>query len=898
MKIRKTLAFIICVAMIFTATQTTITYADDSTTPTVYVESVSATQGSRVTVYVGIRNAVDLGGLDVSVFYDSKAFTLVSADKGNFVAGASVSINTKNAGTVRESIVALDGMNGDGYLMSVCFDISENAAVKDYDITVGIGEAFDTSVPPNSVTVERTSGIITVERNEIIQRYANFYSFAEPSNSVSEGDEVHFKVFGGDVNGLASGIFEFTYDPEILEYVGYELGDELLSNTAIHSVNSRTPGLVRIVYAEIEAITEDYGQLFFDMTFRVRKNTSENTTVSFAGSSLLDENLNSMTTNGTRREISVIKKRSSLLVNWDGTQDGDRKFTVDVILTGDSNVSAGDFAVIYDTSTVSCEAVTVDGSVAADGALLVYNENISDGRVSFSYVNSNGCSKDSTVLNITYRQPNCIAGGTYFLPTGRDVVDKDLNDLELIYNFYNITMPYDMGHILVPTAAVEPTCTEDGNSAYWTCTNCGKFFSDAEGKNQIEENGWIEKALDHDYIYHSAKDPTCTEAGWYSYYTCSRCEYTTYQEIDAIGHDWGTPKYDWADDYSSVSAERVCMNDPTHVERETVNTTSEVTKTATCEENGETTYTATFTNDAFAGQTKTVDNIPATGHDWKFIDLVWTGDDENGYTAATAHYECLNDEAHNRSVSAVITKETSDATCTKPGTVTYTASVSKEAAPDGKAITDTKVVSGVPLGHDYEAANWDWSEDMSTASVTLVCKNDNSHMETVTATVTKVRTEPTCEKAGSIVYTAKVEFDGKEYTNSVKEDLAAIGHDWGAPSYTWAPDSSEVTARRICANDPTHIEEETVSTEAKVTKAATCETKGETTYTAFFTNEGFETQSKTIANIDAIGHDWGTPKYDWSDDYSSVYAERVCANDPSHIESETAYTTSCNYRIS
>ena len=42
----------------------------------------------------------------------------------------------------------------------------------------------------------------------------------------------------------------------------------------------------------------------------------------------------------------------------------------------------------------------------------------------------------------------------------------------------------------------------------------------------------------HDLVHHDAKAPTCTETGWEEYDTCSRCDYTTYQEIPAPGHDY------------------------------------------------------------------------------------------------------------------------------------------------------------------------------------------------------------------------------------------------------------------------------------------------------------------------------------------------------------------------
>lgn len=48
----------------------------------------------------------------------------------------------------------------------------------------------------------------------------------------------------------------------------------------------------------------------------------------------------------------------------------------------------------------------------------------------------------------------------------------------------------------------------------------------------------ITPALGHDLIHHDAQDPTCTECGWNAYETCSRCDYTNYNEIPALGHDY------------------------------------------------------------------------------------------------------------------------------------------------------------------------------------------------------------------------------------------------------------------------------------------------------------------------------------------------------------------------
>ena len=68
---------------------------------------------------------------------------------------------------------------------------------------------------------------------------------------------------------------------------------------------------------------------------------------------------------------------------------------------------------------------------------------------------------------------------------------------------------------------------------------------------------------------------------------------------------------------------------------------------------------------------------------------------------------------------------------------------------------------------------------------------------------------------------------------------------------------------------------------------AKCEVEGKGKYTVTFANEAFATQIKEVA-IPAISHSWGAPTYEWSSDNKQCTATRVCANDASHVEAETA----------
>ena len=102
-------------------------------------------------------------------------------------------------------------------------------------------------------------------------------------------------------------------------------------------------------------------------------------------------------------------------------------------------------------------------------------------------------------------------------------------------------------HDLIPHAGKAATCTESGWEAYDTCSRC-----DYTTYAKLA-------ALGHAPIHHAAQAPTCTEHGWEAYDTCSRCNYTTYAELEALNHDWSI--YISNGDKTHTLT---CKNDPSH----------------------------------------------------------------------------------------------------------------------------------------------------------------------------------------------------------------------------------------------------------------------------------------------------------------------------------------------
>ena len=111
-------------------------------------------------------------------------------------------------------------------------------------------------------------------------------------------------------------------------------------------------------------------------------------------------------------------------------------------------------------------------------------------------------------------------------------------------------------HILTKTEAKAPTCTEDGNSEYWTCSVCGKYFSDEDGTTETTAEAVKINATGHSMTKTEAKEPTCTEAGNSEYWTCSVCgKYFSDEEgkteiakdswvLEATGHTPGEWEHD------------------------------------------------------------------------------------------------------------------------------------------------------------------------------------------------------------------------------------------------------------------------------------------------------------------------------------------------------------------
>ena len=189
----------------------------------------------------------------------------------------------------------------------------------------------------------------------------------------------------------------------------------------------------------------------------------------------------------------------------------------------------------------------------------------------------------------------------------------------------------------------------------------------------------------------------CTEKGERTYtatfkHKCFEPQTKT-EALDPIGHDWGEPEYTWSkqDGEWLCTAKRTCKRDASHVEEETVKASVETTP-ATCTEAGKSVYTATFENEAFEAQKRTV-ALGVLGHDWGKPKYTWSKQD--GEWLCTAKRTCKRDASHVEEETVKAAYEvTTPATTEKEGEGTYTATFENEAF---ETQTKTEPISKLPV---------------------------------------------------------------------------------------------------------------------------------------------------------------------------------------------------------
>lgn len=78
-------------------------------------------------------------------------------------------------------------------------------------------------------------------------------------------------------------------------------------------------------------------------------------------------------------------------------------------------------------------------------------------------------------------------------------------------------------HTMVHTEYQAATCTEDGHISYYHCSNCNKYYADANGNTEITLSSTVLAATGHTAVTDPYVEPTYDSVGWTEGSHCSTC---------------------------------------------------------------------------------------------------------------------------------------------------------------------------------------------------------------------------------------------------------------------------------------------------------------------------------------------------------------------------------------
>ena len=258
---------------------------------------------------------------------------------------------------------------------------------------------------------------------------------------------------------------------------------------------------------------------------------------------------------------------------------------------------------------------------------------------------------------------------------------------------------------------------------------------------------------EHEFVHYAGQAATCTEPGWEEYEVCTKCGYSTYQEIAPLGHNYIEIEQSAAtcvDNGYVLYRCSVCNDEEIVIEYASGHAISRVDSSVepTCVASG---YTSGYCD--ICGQYVTTET-PATGHtdSETYYTGEYCGAQKIGHTRCTKCGEIISSFGHSYKVTIT------QATCTNDGMRSY------ECQHCGNSYSETIPASGHIAGDWIETVVANCTQKGVETQYCIVCGNivqtrsTELKQHTYESTVSQGRITYTCTTCSDSYYVETEEY--------------------------------------------------------------------------------------------------------------------------------------------
>ena len=474
--------------------------------PTIYAESVEAQPGETVDVKIHVKNNPGFVTVQLAARYNSVNLTLTGKNlnaAGLIDNGAPVNQAKDIDSETKEYTIdfgndtAPSDYTADGLLYTLSFKVSENAPVGKYPVTLTYGDAYNFDL--DKVTFASQSAII-----QVVCKHADLQTVAAKTETCTE-----------------NGNISYWYCPTCDKcFKDAEAATEIKKAETIiaaHHTMKQVPA--KDATCESEGNIAYYtcsvcGKLFSDAD-AVTETTADAVKLEKLSHKLTKtEAVPATCTKGGSNEYYTCSACGKIF------KDADASTETSIEAEKTSKIPHSLTKTEYKAATCTEDGNTEYYTCSACGKIFKDETGTQETSVEAEKLVATGHSLTKTDA----KEPTCTEDGNneYYTCSACGKIFKDETGTQ--ETSVETEKLVATGHSLTKTDAKEPTCTEDGNNEYYTCSACGKVFKGADGK--IETTVEAEKiaATGHTMTKTDAKDSTCTEDGNTAYWYCSVCK--------------------------------------------------------------------------------------------------------------------------------------------------------------------------------------------------------------------------------------------------------------------------------------------------------------------------------------------------------------------------------------
>ncbi|MCQ2455426.1 MAG: cohesin domain-containing protein [Clostridia bacterium] len=426
---------------------------EENENPKIILSSDTGVPGDEVTVSVSISCNPGIAYLKLYINYDS-SLQLQAAENKNLLLGTFTTSETTAVKPYVLQWMNASNSNGNGIIANITFKISEHATCGDKTLKISVAECYNASLKDVSMT--SVNGIVTVSQKTCF--HTNTMLTGKTEATCCE-DGYTGDTYCSDCNiKIASG----TVIPATGNHTDADGKWETDDTSHWHTCYFGTKFDVKnhsggTATCKDKAICSACNQTYSDYgshSYTVQIKTSE-----------------TLKSAGTCKEEAIYYYSCSVC--------GECEHNDSHTFLGDKDIHAhtGETE-IKDVKEATC----CENGYTGDTYCKDCNTKIESG----SIISATGNHTDADgkwETDGTKHWHTCYHGTTsdeavHFGGTATCKAKAVCKDCGVEYGDY-------AAHQLTKHDRVEPTFENDGNIEYWTCDECGKYFSDAEGKNEI-----------------------------------------------------------------------------------------------------------------------------------------------------------------------------------------------------------------------------------------------------------------------------------------------------------------------------------------------------------------------------------------------------------------------------